>query len=98
MVTVTAWVANRPLVTLPVIVATVAVEPLPVLAVSAMVDVLWFFHVIVAASLIVCLPVARPWHDELDASFSVALRTPAPPVLDATVQPDALAFAVAVCA
>src|SRR5689334_6463732 len=97
MVTVTGLFTNRPLLTLPVIVAIRAVEPLPGLAVNASVDVFLFFHVMVAASLSVCLPVARPWQDELVGNVSFAFITPEPPVVPAGAQVAAFADAVAVC-
>src|SRR6478735_11065401 len=94
---VTEWPLKRLAVTLPVIVATRTFPPVPVLAVSARFEIFLFFHVIFDVSFSDVPPFAKAGHELLLGSLSVAVSTPAPPVLDDGVQPVALPLAVAVC-
>jgi hypothetical protein len=85
--------ANKPDVTLPVIVAVVIEEPVPVVKVSEYFDTLWFFHFVVAVPVSFCPPDARPPQDAL-ASFRVAVIVPDPPVDFDGVQPVSEPLAV----
>jgi hypothetical protein len=86
---------NRPEVTVPVIVAVVAVAPVPVVNVSEYFDVFLFFHVETAVPVSFCLPVASAAHEPA-VTLIVALNVPAPPVDAAGVHADSAPFAVIV--